>query len=75
MEIRPDSSDVASVQRGRRKAAELHTSGAKRAQTWQRGESWPSANLAKGGKLAVGLTTESGGETGTGEEDYQAGPP
>ena len=49
-----------SDQRGRRKTAELHTSGAKQAETWQGGVKW--------GELAIGLAVASGGETETGEE-------
>ena len=46
-------------QRGRRKTAELDTSGAKRAETWQGGVKWE--------ELAIGLAVASGGGTQTGE--------
>ena len=40
--FRPDEATETSVsdQRGRKKTAELHTSGAKRAETWQGGVKW-----------------------------------
>ena len=60
LETRRDSSDGGSVQRGK-KVAELHTSGAKRAQTWHGRVKWR--------ELAIGLAVASGGETKTGEED------
>ena len=47
--------------RGRRKTAELHTSGAKRAKTWQGRVKWS--------ELAIGLVVASSGEAETGQED------
>ena len=50
-----------SDQRGRRKTAELDTSGAKRAEYWHGEVKWL--------ELAIGLAVASGGDTQTGEED------
>ena len=47
--------------RRRRKTAELHTSGAKRAKTWQGRVKWS--------ELAIGLVVASSGEAETGQED------
>ena len=49
-----------SDQRGR-KSAELHTSGAQRAETWR--------GVVKWREMTIGLAAASGGETETGVED------
>ena len=51
LETGRDNSDGDSVQRGRTKAAELHTSSAKRASTWQKGGKMVRA----GHRLGVGV--------------------
>ena len=53
-----------SDQRGGRKTTELHTRGAKQAETWQAGVEWR--------ELAIGLVVASGDERKTGEEDLRS---
>ena len=67
LETRRDGSDGGSVQRGRKKAAELHRSSAKRVYIWPRG--------VKRSELAIGLAVASGGEAWTREEEKRSGGP
>ena len=57
---KPEAAETGVSDQQGRKTAELHTSGAKQAETWQGGVKW--------GELAIGLAVASGGETETGED-------